>query len=36
MLVATAAPLTFGRRRRSSLQEAKSGGDTLRIRANPC
>jgi cytochrome c-type biogenesis protein CcmH len=28
--------MTFGRRGRSSLQQAKSGGETLRIRANLC
>jgi hypothetical protein len=28
-------PVTFGRRGRSSLQQATSGGDNLRIRANP-
>ena len=28
--------MTFGRRRRSSLQQAQSGGETLRIGANPC
>jgi hypothetical protein len=27
--------LTFGSRRRSSLQQAESGGETLLIRANP-
>jgi hypothetical protein len=36
MGIATFVPLTFGRRGRWSPQQAKSGGETLNIRANPC